>query len=309
MITQIKAIDFKGLEFTQDLKDKNLIIGDNGTGKSARIQALLITAMGYVPGIDKINRSILEAFGKGDQFYAGCMIKNTTFIRQFKRDKKGAVSQNYMVDTRKVAKDKFIGTMSKMGGIAVFDLTSFMDLSDQGKINLIFDLFPPAGDIEKLNDQIKANTYKLNSAYADVRDTEKFIGKISTARAEINLPAGTLAEVSAEIKSTQNELDKARDDLKKAQIELAEQQAKERSDAEAKKKSSASVVDPLAYPETQEVIHTGSSPSLHFSHNPAESIRAIIDTIVKVGCPVCSKGAALMVAKREIKKYQTSEVS
>ena len=39
-------------------------------------------------------------------------------------------------------------------------------------------------------------------------------------------------------------------------------------------------------------------------YNPADSIQKIINAIKSVNCAICSKGAGIMVAKKELVKYK-----
>lgn len=92
MITMITGTNFKGLSFSQPLKRLNLVVAPNGTGKSARTQALTLARMGYIPG-QKTNQDIFNNFGSNGKLIAGFEYNGFLFERKFQQGKNGAVSQ------------------------------------------------------------------------------------------------------------------------------------------------------------------------------------------------------------------------
>lgn len=231
MITKVTGKDFKGLNFEQALDSKTIICGPNGSGKSARSMALVLTALGYMPGSDKKNAAILAAFGY-EKMNVGIEIDGVEFKRQWSMSAKGSVSQTYMAGGKRAKKDVFIAAMGKAGVPAVFDLGAFMDLSDQKKIDYLFDLFPPGGDVEKLQTEIETSQETLNTKRAEMKASEAVISRTEENRSEIELPAGTLAKVSADLQAVKSQLADAWDKREK-QVIIEAEQAKE---AEIEKK-------------------------------------------------------------------------
>ena len=337
MIKNINAKGLKGLEFSHDLGQKTIIIGPNGSGKTSIATAGILAVNGYYPGTGKTNPDILAAFGK-DKLNVGIKINGTALNRQWSKSSKGSVNQTYLVDTRKSGKDAFISALAEAGNPKIFDLSLFMDLSDQKKIDYLFNLFPPAGDVSELDDQITDLSEKLNQKRADIRVSENFVSKTMANRAQIELPSGTLAETSGEIKSLENELSQARDQLKKAEIEVEKKQeadrlAKEQAEKEVRDRrqreqeaehtkfkqkqlaerekqvearEQAVESKPSITPEQFPEIASGIPPG---GNGAAESIQKIIDAIESVGCPICSNGAAKMVARVELNKYLRKEAA
>ena len=61
MIKGIKMQNFKGNSLTQMLTGKDIFTGNNGTGKSSRLQALNYALLGYIPK-DSASKSLAETF-------------------------------------------------------------------------------------------------------------------------------------------------------------------------------------------------------------------------------------------------------
>ena len=264
MIKNVNAKGFKGLDFSQDLYPKTIICGPNGAGKSARSLAMTLAICGYIPGTGKTNPDILAAFGKA-KLNVGININGTTLNRQWSKSPKGTVNQTFLVDRKKSGKDAFISALAEAGSPKIFDLSLFMDLSDQKKIDYLFNLFPPAGDVSELDDKITDISEKLNQKRRDIRDAENFVAKTMANRAQIDLPSGTLAETSGEIKSLENELSQAQEQLKKAEIAKAQADAKIKADAEAKEKAE------LAIKEAKDKADQDAKAKIQEAQNEIES--------------------------------------
>ncbi|MBW1813059.1 MAG: hypothetical protein JRJ39_05115, partial [Deltaproteobacteria bacterium] len=226
-----------------------------------------------------------------------------------------------------VTKEKFISDFSVAGKPTIIDLSAFIGLSDQKKIDNVFELYPPKGDVMGLHDQIEAATESLNELTTTIKQTEGVIEKLTADQAEIELPAGTLAEVNQEIERTTAEVKLARKNLYTAQQKEAEKKAAEKAEAAAAEnarsekeilamaESEESPVEPPANrpqlggdpgytarnsEDFQDRVHPGPKP-VEPSENPARiSIWAIIKTIEKAGCTSC---AALLQCKKELRKY------
>jgi hypothetical protein len=235
MITSISAKNFKGLEFTTPLERLVLMIGPNGAGKSARSDALQLALLGCHPAIDKKNSDIYETFGDGvNPVFVGCQLADKThLLRRFAKEK-DTVSQTYMVDRRKATKEEFAVAAA---GVKIFDLHSFMSLSDQKKLDLIYNLFPPAGDLKDLNGKIEDLKEKQNQQTAKIRALTMTKERLNTARAALQLPAGTQAETTAQIEVIEKQLVEARADLEAARTANAVEEAEEKARAEAERQA------------------------------------------------------------------------
>lgn len=325
MISKIHAKDLKGLSFEQPLSRLNAMVGPNGVGKTARSDALLLTVMGYVPGVAKKNQDILNTYGNGEKLFVGVETSGKVHLmRRFCRGENGSVSQDYMVNRRKATKDQFAVAMAQEG-LRVMDLRAFMDLSDQKKIETVFALFPPAGDIGELDARIEKLNEKQNILRGKLQALEQTKARLHQAIARLELPAGTLSEITGSIEAMEVELAQARLFLEAAKV----QQAKTKAEAEAAGKleqrmaeeKAATHADPLGpeqleqYRKHQETMRTiqgshGQSAeqrsSCSVSEDPSESIRAILAVMQRAGCTACAAG---LLAKRELRKFQERRVA
>jgi len=230
MITRIVGNGVGGLSFDQPLSRLTLFTGPNGVGKSARTRALLLAVLGFIPGGPKQNPEILQLYGGGDKLIVAIETSDRThFLRRFAREKGGSVSCEVMLNRRKTTKEAFAAAAA---GVKVFDLEAFKKLSDQGKIDYIFALFPPAGDVREIDSKIeklKKKQSTLEGQLQTLQGTEKTQGTISrltAARAAIDLPAGTLADVTSQIHELECQLLNARNELDALRIREAEDRGK-----------------------------------------------------------------------------------
>jgi len=325
MIISTNAKGFRGLEFDQKLGSKTLFVGPNGVGKSARSDAIILLLTGSLPGKGR-PEAILETYGSENKLTVGAKIGKKTLHRQLCRDKKGSVSQKFLVNRLKAKKEDFIKAMAEAGAPKVVDLGAFVSLSSQKMIDYIFELFPPSEDLGKLDDEIKELQEKINAKYADIRDGEKLIASLMDTKAEMQLPQGTLAEIRAEIEKTLTKHGEVSDQIKAAEVAEATEKERLATIARAEKK--------LKVPEEMRIGGTVASET-ELSHinrsgdtakqkgpsgykawfdsenqpKPGEQteskngnpIQKIIEAMDKVGCGLC---AARIVAKRELKSNQ-----
>jgi hypothetical protein len=329
MITQVTAQGFKGLTFMQPLDRLTLFVGPNGTGKSARTQALTLALLGYIPGSAKKNEDILENFGTGDKFVVGFQAGKDLFDRGYVRSEKG-VSQGFKVNAKRVAKDIFIHHLTLAGRPVAFDITAFMDLSAQKKIDSIMDLYPPETDINQIVADIEKSKERINKLEKDKKDAEGAAARLATSRAAMDMPTGTLAELVAQELELEGQLARAQEDLEQAKIGAATEKAREEERAkqptpetiEAKPetipvKGETATMDfprsapaprtlaqepvcgPVSSADRQAPAHPGGLVVPRDS--AAASIQAILDALTGAGCSAC---AARLVAMREFKKYR-----
>ncbi len=324
MITQIIAKDLKGLSFIQDLGSHTLFLGPNGSGKSARSQALILALLGYIPGGGKQNADILDSYGSSDKLVVGVKIDDQLFERGFVR-KDNKVSQGFKVNGKGVRETEFSKALGMAGAPVAIDINAFMALSDAKKIDVFMDLYPPESDLSKIVMDIEEKKAKINSLTARAKELEGAAARLTTARANMQLPIGTLADVQAQIKETEDKLAKARQDLKDSEIEEAKIKAAAEEKEKAAKQAELNLqkqeqAPPAAITPVQAIVEPVSTrPSLNdkeffsmespmgktvteiMETRATASIQAILDALNKSGCAACT---ARLVAMRELKKYR-----
>ena len=252
MISKVTATGFKGCDFEQALSERTLFVGQNGAGKSARSQALQLAVNGGVIGAGKTNDDILSTFGEGDKLVVGVEIDGKyLFQRGFVRGPSGSVSQGYKAGGVKVSKDYFMKALGESGAPVVLNVADFMGLSDQKKIEALFQLYPPAGDVGAVQGKIDAAKEKITTLTSKVKTSEQAAARIASSKSQIQVPAGTLAEIDAQITSLNAELKEAQENLTTIRLEEqkaadahkakedADRKEKERIEAEEKAKMSA----------------------------------------------------------------------
>src|SRR5205814_1595060 len=92
----IQGENIKGQSFNHDLKPVTLIVGDNYTGKSARIEAVKLALLGYVPGLGRRPQDIF-ALATGTKMVAGITDEAGTTIRREWRMENGAIKTSNML--------------------------------------------------------------------------------------------------------------------------------------------------------------------------------------------------------------------
>lgn len=329
MIDQIFTENFKGLEFGIKLKEKNIIFGSNSSGKSAAAQVLQICVNGFVHSNQtayKKPADIIQAFGSDNKVHTGIKINDKTFERIFSQGKKQA-SQNFKINGIKGNKSYFIQILSEAGFPRIFDLVSFMALSDQEKINEIFRLFPPDEDIHVLESEIESLKNEKNHILGEKRTAEEIIKSLEKSKADLDLPSGSLSEI-------QDQIQELTEIVRKKQADLAEIEAREKIEAEQAAAKKAAETKPEASPEPEKAPskpmegRPGKKPEktpaeeedfldkqrreaeeslkkqneargIGKKADPVESINKIIEAIDSAGCSVCF---ARTVALSERKK-------
>jgi energy-coupling factor transporter ATP-binding protein EcfA2 len=311
MINKAIGQDFKGKTFEIDLGQKTIITGPKGIGKSSVTQAIQLTLLGYVPSEKPRKRpqDIFAGFApkNAKKFVVGIQKGKRTYRKEFRISPSGSVSQKLMIGTGKYSDVDFKAALKDLP--TPYDLSSFMGLSDQKKIDLLFDLFPPAGNVIKLQAEIDAIKDKISSSKNNIDSLRKTVARLSKARSDIEMPPGTLAEIQQEIKRTEAEYRLTSQNIARVEAEAAEAKRQdEKKKAEALKEDPADTSTATSH-ETQnqansvEAINQPSSRTTVASKKMDifDSIQAIIDSMSRAGCDAC---AAKLVAKREIKRLK-----
>lgn len=326
MIDKVVAEGFKGLDFYTDLERLNLVIGPMGCGKTSISDAIELVTTGRIAGAGKTNQAIMDAFASNDKMFVGVKIGSTNFERRFIRSKKGTVTQKFRSGNALVSKDDFLTAFASAGRPTIFNLAAFMDLSDEKKINKLFELYPPEGDVFSIHEKINETTEDINMLKAEITKTEGIIEKLTVDQAKIELPPGTFAETQQELEKNASEITLCRKNLnrqikieadeaaaKKAEVDKAVEEAKE--PPEERRLS-------LGGPVTETARNSVGCPKPHKNIDQmveeveetikpdlvkkeeigaATLIQEIIDTMNEAGCTVC---AAKLVAKQGLIKLR-----
>src|SRR5256886_2954275 len=89
-LKSIAGENIKGQSFTHELKPVTLIVGDNYSGKSARVEAVKLALLGYVPGLGRRPQDIY-ALASGDKMSASVTDEAGTVTRREWALERGAV--------------------------------------------------------------------------------------------------------------------------------------------------------------------------------------------------------------------------
>lgn len=320
MISKVTVSDFKGQSFEHELGEKTIITGPNGSGKSAISNAIQLAVLGYIPSEKPKKRpqDIFAAFSSNDKkFSVGVQQGKKLFRREYRTTPSGGCSVKYMIGTGKHSESDFKAELKSVP--APFDISIFMKATDKEKINTLFNLYPPAGDVIKMQAQIDACNDEKLSISRDIEPLKKTIARLSKAKAEIELPSGTLAEVQQEIKKVEAEYRLTVGNIERAKAEAAseskraaQEQAKQpgpetKADVPAPTRNTVKndpggqkhEVSAELYPGLEESYSVTTGPTKGYTIS--NSIQAIIESMKRTGCEAC---AASLVAKRELKKVK-----
>ena len=304
MITRVYAIGFKGLDFDQPLALRTLITGRVGSGKSARALALALLVTGSLPGIAKQNAEIFKAVGTGDTLTVGMEVDGRTFERTFRRKKNGTVTTDCRIDGEPIPKNLFEMELDREG-VGIADVSGFLALSDARKIDDLFRLFPPAGDVRGLTASITACKDRISAMERDLRAREQSRQALSDAIADLHLPAGSLPEIQARIAMVEGEYQAARDELvrEKARLEHEAELAARNIETPAAE-TAAPAMSPIA-PTGHTASASAVSP-LPEKNEGMTALKRVLSALNRAGCSGC---AAKMVLMREMKQMFQSTVA
>ena len=303
MISAITAHNFKGATFQAPLGGLTLAVGSNGAGKSSRSQALQLAVLGYVPGAGKRNADILEAFqtSGGKDLRAGVVLDSGTKLeRRFARSRSGAVSMEMYAGGIKCNAPEFARALAD---VAVVDLSVFLGLSDARKIDELFRLFPPSGNVRDIAAKIEAQAKQVSTLERQEREALSMVSNLTVRRTKIELPAGTMADKQAEIDRAEADLAQARADLEAERIAAARAEAQAKAEAQQAEKHASVVGTILDMTPNMEPVEVKASPPCAAFAQPLPDVTAtlerILSTMDRAGCSVC---AAKMVIKQELAK-------
>ncbi len=331
MITHVKTKGFKGFDINEDIPEKALFCGKNRSGKSTRSAAIALAILGYIPFATRSSKrpgDILDDFGVGESLTVAVVCNNVEFERHFTKSKEGSVSQRLRVDKKKYSAQDFAIELFKAGAPKIIDVNEFMALSDQKKLDTIFSLFPPAGNLKDIDSKIEKAKKTISDLQTEDRTSVSVIQRLTKSKTDIVTPAGNLAEIRADIEKLTKQVRDAQDDLKAAEIEQAKTEAAgkaakdtmiigeksqvafdrimEEKEKDAEKEKNAKREKDAELDRMVEEYFSDPPNEVHtkqfsFNHDPAESIQKIIDVLKDSGCEIC---AAVIVAKQELKKFK-----
>ena len=338
MITSILSKNLKGLpDFETKLERLTLLCGPNGAGKTARAHALQLAILGFCPGLAKTNAAIMQTFGSGDKLDVQIVRDGTRCSRRWTQSADGKVSELFQINMKRATRDQYAVAI---GGVKLFDLGAFQKLSDQGKIDLIFSLFPPDGDFQSISDAVESKKKEKNFLQTKIENRKSTIQTLATTRSEIQLPAGNLAEVKTQIAEAESQLrmasellhqqnvDRAKEDARKAAEDRAEalritevdrraekdrireEQAKEtalRATTEIGRGFAPKPEEPrtgayyAAMQDAAGLPESASTPWMMNLEDHKAFVQRILDTMQRTGCSTC---AASLVCRRELRKQE-----
>jgi DNA repair exonuclease SbcCD ATPase subunit len=351
MIKSVEVKNFKGQTKACALNQKTIVVGHNGTGKTTITQAIQLAVHGSVPGIGKTNPIIYDTFATDLKMAVKIEIDDTTLSRAFNK-KKDTVTQVFGINGKKATKEKFIAALHDAGAPVIVDVKGFVDLSADKKMEALLELYPPKGDIAKVENELEAAREDLRAKQRKMKELESMVSRLQTERDSIQLPPGTPAETKAALDKAVADLEETKAEINKLAIAEAEERTKKAMeiaehnraqqealrrqgqmmrDREDEKKAMAAAATTIDTPEKQGVITNIKDPKTAddipqsrertIAENtlraradrmrsqvpdPRESINTIIAAMQKAGCGVCS---AVLVAKRELKKYTPTGAS
>ncbi len=291
MITKIKAKGFKGQDFDQEISLKTIFIGKNGAGKSSCSQAFALLTLGYIPWSAKPKKKpadILDAYGTSNELMLGAVIYDYDIERKFIRRMNGSVTQKFRINGHSVSKEDFTSTLARIDAPKPLDLSTFLGASDKEKINTLFALFPPAGNVTKIEADLENKTEELNRLNQEKNNLAGMIQRLTKSVGGIQKPSGTLAEIQQEINSLLSQVKEAQENLKQIEIDEAKAQVEQRQPTE--------YIAPT--PANDNSIH--SKAAIPSTLDFVEAIQRIINTLGKTDCTTC---AAMLVAKKERQKF------
>ncbi|MBO6171223.1 MAG: hypothetical protein J6N67_03565 [Desulfovibrio sp.] len=310
MITRIWAKSFKGLDFDQALDRRSLITGPVGSGKSSRALALTLAVTGELrgTGVAKSNADIYCAVSSGPEMAVGIEIDGeTTLERIFKRKKDGGVTCAYRCCGEPTPKQSFDGEVNR-AGIVIADVPAFLRLSAAKKIDELFRLFPPSGDLRKISAAIVKAKARLLEIDAEMRGRQQSEKNLAEVVANFEMPEGNLPVIQAEIAKLERELIQAREERTREATRLEMEDAvrrKAETVTDGREATAREGIDPAP---AQSLPLFGVSerppqaaaavPAASPDDNPAAAaLERVLSALKRAGCESC---AARMVLRREI---------
>lgn len=308
MIKRIFANGFKGMDFDQPLGQRSILVGRVGSGKSSRPLALALLVSGAMPntGIGRTNSDIFDAVASGDAFTVGLETDDgKTLERTYKRGKKGSISCSHRVNGEATPKNLFELELANEG-FCLADVASFHALSDTKKIDELFRLFPPQGDVRGINVAIAQTKEAISRIEADIKAREQSCQNLGKAIADMELPAGTLPEIQAQIAQLEREYQEARDEMVREKTRLEEASAQARQCGEAREACATQAPLMGEVSAKNDAPPCQSGPIDKADPGILDSLKKVMSALEGAGCEAC---AAKMILRREMKNLMAEAVN
>lgn len=310
MITNIKTKGFLGPDINQACYTKMVFTGPNRSGKTTRTNAIHLALNGFIATAHKVCKKpadILNQYASGDKLTSAIEINGVEFEFHVFRKESGTVSKRYRINKAKYSEKEYMEELVKAGNPKIIDLNSFVEFSDQKKIDSLFKLYPANVDINSLNAGIAKKEAAKNNYQAQIKTKNAVIKENTKAKSDIDLPAGTLAEVKADIERIETEYRECRDKLvaAKKEIEIKEREPEEISQHSADFDNENVIYDPEppmphnTIPD-QALENKINTASRELNRDPITSLTKVLNAMKSAGCEICAAG---MVCKMEIKKW------
>lgn len=229
MITKIFGYNIKGQDFEQEVAQYTIFAGPNGVGKTVRTQAMHLAILGFVPGTNRTHQAVFNAFATGSKMAVAVEIGGKVFKRVFEK-KKDAVNQTVFINDMKAKTEDFPVDMARAGCPEVYMADSFMQLSEKARLTEMLRLFPPAGNLENVNTEIRLTKEQINAAQRKKEALNGTIGRLEDSRKNLNLPPGSLDETELEIRDNNNRLE----ELSSQRVKLVKAKAKAEAEEKAR---------------------------------------------------------------------------
>ena len=127
-LSTLTATNFKGLNFTLDLKDINFLVGSNFAGKTARADAIRFLLLGYLPELGKTNTATFGLASGRDMEVSGKFDDGTAIVRRL-------YLQGDLVKAQNIVPKAF----EECGPLAVMlNAETYFALSDRERVNYVF---------------------------------------------------------------------------------------------------------------------------------------------------------------------------
>ena len=134
MISKVSAINFKGACFSHDLGKMTVFWGENGEGKSSRVEALELATTGQVHGATP------KTSMKRPSDIVTHLASSTRMAVSAADTRLGAVSRDYSRD----GEDCHCATKGKFSlPTVLFSASEFLDLSEKERVRALFNALPP----------------------------------------------------------------------------------------------------------------------------------------------------------------------
>jgi len=140
MITKISGRNFKIPQFDQTLSGRDILVGKNGIGKSARLQGIMISLVGYIPSVGKQPNATM-GYAVGDKMELELKEESMTINRVFRKkiSKKGAISFDSVTEVLPLSEEDGDARIKDHFGLGseTIDIAEFISMTSSIRKNFI----------------------------------------------------------------------------------------------------------------------------------------------------------------------------